>query len=185
MDFVLGNYGMYEVAAWVQRETWGYESCLEFGCGRGAFIREALCPVKAGIEAFEPYVLDCRESQLNFVLDIEFIFGDMRNFESLISRNYDVAMFIDSLEHIKKEEAFDLVSRCKERFKKILIFIPLNERGAGNTSYYDDNPLQKHESDWDEDSLGRLGVTYTARRAFHKNLPEGFQDAAYCTWVAP
>ena len=166
---------------WIQRETWGYKSCVDFGSGLGAYTRSALCSEVVGIESFEPYVVRARLLPDNS--NVRFILGDMRDFESHLGKRFEVAMFIDSLEHLGKEDALSLIAKCKDHFDKILLFIPINENKAGNQDYYDDNPGQRHLSEWCDVELNRLGFSTKVIEGFHSHLPVGCQDAAMCYWT--
>ena len=168
------------VAAWVNRVSWGCESGLEFGCGFGVYTREMTCHVRAGIEAFEPYVIEARETPAN--AGIEFIHGDMRYFESFIIREYDLALFVDSLEHIAKADGLFLIERCKEHFKKIAVFVPI---GPHEQEPCDGNEMQRHISTWNAEDLAALGFKYMVDPVFHHNNPEDKQAAAFAEWVRP
>lgn len=172
--------GTYAVGSWIQRETWGYVSALEFGCGVGVYTREIMCSVRAGIDGFEPYIIEARETPAN--VGIEFILGDMRRFEMLVTRDYQVALFIDSLEHLTKEDATYLIDRCKTRFDKILLFIPI---GDFSQEPCEGNELQRHLSIWDESDLEEMQMRFWIKSDLHYTNPIDRQAAAFATWVKP
>lgn len=179
----LGRYGSPFLQAYIQRETWGFDSCLEFGFGVGAYTNSVLCPTIHGIELFASYYEEAKQREE--LKGVEFFLGDMRRFDEITSRDYDVALFIDTLEHITKEDALDLLGRCQKRFKKIILFIPIGEEFQGNQDWYDDNPAQKHLSTWNLDELTSMGFAGTYNATFHSHLPTGYQGAAFLTWVRP
>lgn len=176
----LHRVGTYAVASWVQKETWGYKSALEFGCGVGVYTREMLCPIRAGIDAFEPYIIEARETPANE--GIEFIFGDMRRFESITPQDYNIAMFVDSLEHISKPDALDLIDRCKQRCDKIMLFLPI---GDHDQEPCDGNEMQRHLSTWNEDDLEEMDMRFWIKSDFHHENPIDRQAAAFATWLRP
>ena len=144
-DRTLSHVGTWEVAVWVQRETFGFKSVLDFGSGLGAYTRVALCDVRDGIEAYEPYVMEAKSDPAN--AGCRFFLGDMRGWSSIVDRDYDLAMFVDTLEHLPKADAFGLIEECKAKFSKILLYLPLGVHLQGPC---DGNELQSHLSYWNQ-----------------------------------
>lgn len=177
---VMHRAGTYAVSSWVQKETWGYMSGLEFGCGVGVYTREMTCKVRAGIDGFAPYIDEARSTPENE--GIEFILGDFRRFESIVQQEYQLAMFIDSLEHLTKEDATYLVDRCKQRFDKIVLFVPI---GDFSQEPCEGNELQRHLSVWDETDLEEMQMRFWIKSDFHYTSPIDRQAAAFATWVKP
>ena len=175
----LHRVGTEEVRQWVIKETRGYESGLEFGCGYGAYTRHILCPVKAGIDAFEPYITEARTMPENE--GVEFICGDMRRFERYATRDYALALFVDSLEHLTKTDAFDLIDKCKQSFSKIALFLPI---GDFTQDPCDGNEMQRHLSIWDENDLEAMQLSFWIKTDFHRDNPTDRQAAAFATWVS-
>jgi len=163
----LARKGSPELGSWVSEQTCGYESTLEFGCGLGSYTRFIASPVKDGIEAFGPYVVTAQADSDN--AGCRFYLGDMRRFYDLVDRQYDVALFIDSLEHLAKDEGADLLLRCQESFKKIAVMVPV---GPCVNEPCDGNDLQRHLSTWYAEDLIALG--------FVAKVDE--QLCAYATW---
>lgn len=166
----LARKGSPELGGWVEESTRGYESTLEFGSGLGAYTRFIGSGVKDGIEAFAPYVETSKLDPDNE--GCRFYLGDMREFESIIDRSYDVALFVDSLEHLVKEDGIDLLLRCQGPFKKIAVMVPV---GPLNNEPCDGNELQRHLSTWYAEDLVALG--------FVVRVDE--QTCAYSTWLKP
>jgi hypothetical protein len=136
-----------------------------------------MCPVKAGIDGFEPYIIEARETPAN--AGIEFILGDMRRFETLLTRDYQVAAFIDSLEHLTKDDATDLIGRCKHRFDKIILFIPI---GDFSQEPCEGNEMQRHLSIWDKGDLEDMEMNFRINPRWHHTNPPDRQAAAIATW---
>jgi hypothetical protein len=174
----LARKGTWEVESWVRRETYGYKSALDFGSGLGAYTRVILCEVKHGIEAFEPYVVKARSDPQN--AGCQFFLGDMRDYELFVDRpQYDVAMFIDTLEHLPKQDATDLIVKCQAQFKKILLFIPL---GPHDQEPCDDNELQRHLSFWGYDDIEELGFSGKKFLNPQEKRVAGELHIAFLTW---
>lgn len=173
----LNRNGTWEVGAWIQRETWGYKSLLDFGSGLGAYTRVSLCDVRDGIEAFEPYVIDSRNDPANH--GCRFFLGDMRDYELFVDRSYEVAMFIDTLEHIPKEDALALIDKCKTKFSKILLFLPL---GKQEQEPCDGNELQRHLSFWYEDDIEVMDFKGVKFFNPQEGRDADSQHSAFLTW---
>ena len=176
----LHRSGLSVINAWVNQQSLGYDSGIEFGCGVGAYTRAMLCHRRVGIDAFEPYIIEAVATPENHGID--FVCGDMRHFESLVSGPYDFALFIDSLEHIPKDDALELIVRCQRAFKKIALFIPI---GFHDNDPCDGNDMQRHLSTWDEVDLLDMGFYVNTSPYFHPEKPgkPGEQQAAaFAQW---
>jgi len=166
----LARKGSPELGGWVADQTAGYESTLEFGSGLGAYTRFIASPVKDGIEAFEPYVATARADPDN--KGCWFYLGDMLNFEEIVDLDYEVALFVDSLEHLEKDDGRELLLRCQDVFQKIAVMVPI---GPIENEPCDGNQLQRHLSTWYADDLISLG--------FDAIVDE--HSCAYATWCKP
>lgn len=138
---------------WISKETIGAKCVVEFGAG----FFEKLAHVRAsrliGIEAHRAFIdnavfHDCQKVEGNFL-----------NFEGLLSEeDMDVAMFIDSLEHVTREEAFDLIRRVQKKFRKIILFIPEGEHHSDHDPYgLGGDYWETHRSTWYESDIRELG----------------------------
>lgn len=108
---------------------------LDIGIGAGDYaplIKEAFPEVYLiGVDVWEEYKTD----QWN--LYDEIIIGDMRELDFPV---VDLTLFIDSLEHIEKEDAYKVLGKLKN---DALISIPINYIQPDNVDFYD-----KHRSEW-------------------------------------
>jgi hypothetical protein len=136
----------------LRENTTGAECVVEFGSMFFEQLRQTRAKRKIGIEVFEPYIHDA-----TFHTCIK-VHGDFREYDELISsEDMDVAMFIDSIEHVEKDEAVALLHRVQRDFKKILVFVPegVNEQTTDRTGY--GNSYQNHLSSWSAHDFAELG----------------------------
>lgn len=144
------------IDSWIREHTIDSECVVEFG----AMFFERLnavhenCKLRVGIEAHLPYIL-IAERFGNCIR----LHGDMREFESLLDPTYlDTAMFIDSLEHLSRENASDLIHRVMMRFRKILLFIPEGDHPQTKDVFLTGADYwQTHRSTWYKDDVIDLG----------------------------
>jgi hypothetical protein len=110
---------------------------------------------RIGIELWKPYI------ERSSVAGVEKIFGDMREFESLVpSDAMDCAIFVDSLEHLTDEDAADLMPRVMRRFNRVVLFIPNGDREQSKDVFgLGADSLQTHRSYWTPEKVSGLGFT--------------------------
>lgn len=148
------------LAWWILEQTKGFGSVVEFGCMFGDRL-EQVHPdvlVRVGIEAHEPYVSYKRTTSRARPGRI-IVHGDMREFEDLVPPGYrEVALFVDSLEHLTREDAFDLMGRVMAAFRKVVLFIPKGEHPqTADALKMGADDYQTHRSTWYESDLYELG----------------------------
>jgi hypothetical protein len=115
---------------------------------------------RIGIEAYAPYLMhsQCRGAACP---DRTMILADMREFDKYIPAVHrDVAVFVDSLEHLPRAEAFALMARVLATFRKVLLFVPEGDHpqttdgtGQGGDFY------QTHRSTWRDPDVHELGFS--------------------------
>lgn len=174
----LAATGESRVIQWVESVTEGVESVLEFGAGLFAYTKAARSPRRAGIEAFHPY---CKAASNDRDCDAIRIYEwDMLDFEKVVNEPYDMALFVDSLEHVEMHDALDLIERCQHQFKKIAVFVPMGEHSQEPC---DDNEMQRHLSTWYPADLAALGFEVTPDPDFHNQNPPDKQGAMFAVWT--
>lgn len=174
----LGRDGYSGLHQWVYNVTQGMRSVVEMGCGTGAYLRHASSPYKLGIDAFLPYIEEARVTPSN--QGIQFVCANMMDYRQHVTKECEMALFIDSLEHLSKDDAEVLLQGCKEDFLKIAIFIPI---GDHDQEPCDGNEMQRHLSHWDVDSLLAMGLEVEFHPNYHYTNPPGKQAAAFAVWV--
>lgn len=178
MSRTLSRVGTAEVAAWVRSVTQGHSSGLDFGCGLGAYTRHMACDIKDGIDSFAPYIEAARIDPEN--VGCAFVCGDMRRFDEIFMQPHSVALFVDSLEHIAKADAIDLLKRCQIRFDKIAMLVPI---GVHEQEPCDGNEAQRHLSTWYGEDLEALGFSAQVDPNFHTGNPPETAAAALAVWT--
>lgn len=173
---------MIPLDPWIQAETVGYRSVIDLGCRFGNRLHIVWIGVarRKGIEICKQY-LD-RGRQLGFIdgAIVQADHGDMRVADC---RGYEVAMLIDTLEHIEKQDGLDLIQRLKGEVLKILVFTPngFNEQTASAYEPEADE-YEVHRSGWTIPELEALGFSCKLDPEHHPHYPPG---AIFATWVKP
>lgn len=154
---------------------------LDLGCGTGApmkFINRHGKFFTTGVDAYYPYLTQCK---LEGIYDYLY-YCDIRRLP-FKERSFDIVLCLQTLEHIKKQEALAFLQQVEQlATKQIILDVPLGERPQGG---YDNNPFQEHKSSWYPVDLKKLGykirgydIGRTLRR-FTRSLPNGFKLTYY------
>lgn len=169
---------------WIFTSTKNCETVVEFGAGFFGKLTLVHPAVKRriGIEASQVYI-DASPDRPK----IEKIKGDMREFERLLPNYYsvyDCAMFIDSLEHLTRKNALDLMSRVMILFNRVILMIPegihIQESDATGHNQY---KLQKHRSIWYEKDIKAMGFKDIIIDAdFHKGKADKANGCIFAVW---
>ena len=164
---------------WMTQQTKGHKCVVEMGSMLFTRLAQVDPGVsrRIGIEIWEPYIENAKFH------DCEKIHGDMREFDTLLPEDArDCVMFIDTLEHLVKDEALDVLERCKARFQKILIFAPEGKCvQEEDVTGYGAHEAQTHRSSWTKAELEHLDFEVIEDPDYHGALG----GALFATWVAP
>lgn len=131
------------------------KTLLDIGCGAGRVglvIKRHRKIFLTGCDSFAPYLDICEESKSHDKLTL----CDIRElpFEN---KSFDVVLCKEVIEHLKKNEAFELIKKMEDISKrKVIITTPV---GKYEQHEYDNNPYQKHNSTWEPSELKKLGFT--------------------------
>lgn len=159
---------------WIASETEGRSHTVDFGCGTGTYMGCCRSSRVTGIELFGPYVEEARDEGHDVV------HGDMLLFDQLLhSTEVDVAMFIDTIEHLEKGDGVELLKRCMKFFHKIIVFAP---HGDCPQEECDNNPAQKHLSSWWPEDLEGLGFRTRVARGYHRDENGNMRHAIFSRW---
>jgi hypothetical protein len=145
---------MVALGKWISESTAGCSCVVEFGAGffdKLAHVNPAV--EKIGIEIWPTY-LDKAKFQ-----GAKKILGDFRNYEDYIDvSKMDCALFVDSLEHIVREEALELMERVKKSFNKVVLMIPEGSHPQEKdlTGHGAHDP-QTHRSSWEVCDIEAMG----------------------------
>ncbi len=171
---------------WIERNSEGCDCFVDFGAGEFRRLNAVKCPVRVGIEIYEPYIKRSRGNEGTI-----HILGDMREFEKLLKPEYmDCAMMYDTLEHLTKDDGFDLLRRMQKHFKKIMVKVPEGDFPQGGESEKygddDDNEWQEHKSQWYAEDLDELGFDVTFDKDYFSDPPPGAgKGCLFGVWKRP
>ena len=142
------------IARWIGRNSHDKLVGVEFGAGRFNYTQQLKTRARIGVEIFEPYVRDFN------VLGVRKVAGDMRQYRNLGLPEFDVALIVDALEHIPKDEGLEFLECLREDCSRILLYVPEGNwpQESDPWGYY--NPHQSHQSEWSpEDFDDRWVIT--------------------------
>ena len=166
---------------WIFESTKDCEAVVEFGAGFFSRLKAVSDDVKykIGIEISEVYI----EQAVDFGgLKIQ---GDMREFESYIADDLrDCAMFIDSLEHLTRKDAFNLVLRVQKHFNRIILMVPEGDHPQlSDVTGNGQHEFQKHRSTWHVKDIEKMGFQKIRVDAdFHKGVIGKADGCIFATW---
>lgn len=130
------------------------ETIVDVGAGSATYpklLRYELAPLFykfIAIEIWEPYV---EMFQLHKHYE-KIIIGDASKLKELPDGH--CIIFGDVLEHMEKADALDLIKRAIQKYKHVVISIPLGVTGFGKEHY--GNKYELHISTWEFDEINKL-----------------------------
>jgi SAM-dependent methyltransferase len=135
---------------YLKREIDKDDTVLDLGCGYSSPLQHCDIAFSMGVELFDPYLDESRKKAIHN----EYVRADIREVD-FKPKSFDVVIALDVLEHLAKDDGFELIHKMEAwARKKIIIFAP---NGYLWQDDYDDNPLQRHLSDWYADELKKIG----------------------------
>ncbi len=142
------------------RELEDCHSILDLGCGRNSPLR-FLPPghYTVGVEMFRPYL----EQSKGRGLHADYVLGDVRTVE-FAPRSFDCVLVCDVLEHLSKEEGYELLRKIERTARKKTVVFTTN--GFVGQEEYDENELQRHLSGWTAGSLRERGYRVSGINGF-------------------
>ena len=143
----------FKSSSWIdylKKELSDCDTILDLGCGYNSSIQYCNVPFSVGVELFEPYLQESKKKGIHN----QYIKADVRKVE-LKPKSFDAVVLLDVLEHLTKEEGYELIRKMeKYARKKIIIFTP---NGLVWQDGCDNNSLQEHKSGWGVEELEKLG----------------------------
>ena len=137
---------------WVEhlkKELSGCNTVLDLGCGYNSLIQYCNVPFSVGVELFEPYLEESKKKAIH----TGYIKADIREIE-FKPKSFDAAIAIEVLEHLTKQEGYELLRKMTRwAKKKVIIQTPNSYLWQDG---YDSNPLQEHKSGWNSVELKNL-----------------------------
>lgn len=133
------------LVALVQHSTVGFESVVDYGCGNMDYLA-TLTHIghRVGIDIVrqEPFMDE----------GAKFIEGDFRRLVGKYPLH--VALFLDTIEHVVKEEGLALLDQAKEAHRMVIVFTPKGFwDNAKAEAINPTNPHQKHLSGWEPEDF--------------------------------
>lgn len=165
------------LATWIREQTQGAKCVVDLGAGFFDKLRY-VPPMtkKIGIEVFPAY-LGYAQPGTRAVL------GDIREWWRFVAESErDVAMCIDTIEHMSKGDGITLLRTLKDSFRKVLVMTPEGyvEQAEDVTGY--ENQWQVHECGWTVQELNDEGFSVEVIENFHPHLQRG---AIFAVWERP
>lgn len=153
--------------------TWGARVIVDLGFGPGDMLANAYPQArKIGLDIYPDAVSNASP-------DIEAHRMDMRSWwEAVGDSECDVAMLIDTLEHVNKADGEALLRSLQRSFNKILIFTP---SGFVAQAAHSGNSYQEHLSGWTKEELENFGFEVVELPMFHS----GKYGALLAIWLRP
>ena len=148
---------------------------VDFGCGKNDGpisnqVRGIKCSCLISVDAWPANIFTVRGSQFK-AEQHDIIQGTVQDvLRNLIKDGLklDIALCLDIVEHMPKEEARRWVMELDEVFDNILIWIPLGPAKMDHDWWGDSNhELQSHKSEWQAEELNSLGYTVEVFPDFH------------------
>lgn len=132
---------------WLIRERLNFKRVLDIGAGVGTYAIMGRFPEQywAAVEVFEPYV-----EMFNLQNKYNDVFvEDIRTAELL--EDYNLIIAADMLEHMKKDEAKDVIDKLLPHCQQLLVCFPLihHDQHAGAEG----NDYESHIDHWDAEEM--------------------------------
>ena len=139
-----------DLVKYLRKELFNCDTVLDLGCGYNSPIQHLNVPFSVGVEKFEPYLKESKEKGIHN----QYIKADITKIE-FRPKSFDAVLCIEVLEHLTKEEGYELIKKMETwARKKIIITTP---NGYIYQDEYDNNPFQEHKSGWTVEELKNLG----------------------------
>lgn len=135
---------------YLKKELSDCSTVLDLGCGFNSPIQYCKVPFSVGVELHDPYFEESKKKGIHN----QYIKEDIRKVE-FKPKSFDAIFCSEVLEHLTKEDGYELIKKMKNWAKKKIIITTPN--GYLWQDGYDNNPLQEHKSGWSVEELEKLG----------------------------
>lgn len=135
---------------YLQREIGRDDTVLDLACGYNSPLQYCDIAFSVGVELFTPYLEESKKKGIHN----EYIEADIKEVY-FKPKSFDVVLAIEVLEHLAKDEGYELIQKMEAWARKKVILKTPNSYLHQDT--YDDNPLQRHLSGWSADELKKMG----------------------------
>jgi SAM-dependent methyltransferase len=135
---------------YLRKQIFSHETVLDLGCGCSSPLQYCSFYHSTGVDAHVPYLTASKQNAIHN----EYITGDIRNIE-FQPKSFDVVIAFAVLEHLPKEEGYEMIKKMEKwARKKVIINTP---NGYVEQEEYDNNIFQEHHSGWTADDFKQLG----------------------------
>ena len=122
-------------------DTDGFDLVVEYGCASGEYVGQCRVKERWGVDIMLPG---------EKLRDVTYVDSDMRTASALVPDG-GVAILIDSIEHLPKEDGLVLLEALKEKHKRLIVYTPEGywKQNEQAQEAIRSNPYQEHLSGWD------------------------------------
>jgi SAM-dependent methyltransferase len=135
---------------YLKREIDRDDTVLDLGCGYNSPLQYCDITFSVGVELFAPYLEESRKKAIHN----EYVEADIREVD-FKPKSFDVVLAIEVLEHLAKDEGYELIQKMEAWARKKVIVKTPNSYLHQDT--YDDNTLQSHLSGWTVNEFKKMG----------------------------
>ncbi len=129
---------------------------LDLGCGCGNPFKGIKFPLLVGLDIFK--------KKFNMPEYDVVIFDNSNKINELfLDKSFDIVTGIDFIEHLKKEEGFEIMKKAEKiARKKVIFFTPRkwseNKQAVEDPEYWShNNPANYHQSLWNDEDFIKQG----------------------------
>lgn len=128
----------------IEKEVHGYKTLLDVGCGTNSPVQSFNKRIRCvGVDAFQPSIETSKSKKIH---DEYHLLNVMDINKQFASEKFDVVTALDLIEHLTKEDGFQLMDKMEAIAKhKIIIYTPNGFVPQGDR---EKNPWQVHLSGW-------------------------------------
>lgn len=127
------------------------ESVLDLGCGPSSPLQySGNIKYSVGVEAFGPYIEESKERNIHN----KYIEKKIEEVD-FPEKSFDAVILLEVLEHLPEDIGYAMLQKAEKWAKKKVVVSTPN--GFLSQRERDGNPLQKHLSGWDKNTMGKLG----------------------------
>lgn len=154
MDRLKAGYAPYGLQSVLKKTLRSSSSVLEIGCGTGSALKHMKARhMIIGLDCYEPAI----QEHFSAVGYNSYVVADMRSMP-FPDRAFDAVVCLDVIEHVPREEGFELLRKMEVLARKTVVVYTPNGFVEQAASV---NPWQRHVSGWTIDDFKSRGyATY-------------------------
>ena len=180
----LGQYTFQEATNLLHKIKPNPRKVVDLGAGKrdspvSEQIKKLRCEHLVSVEAFEAYLPHLlhggNSAKTHDVVHAHIVHSNYKVPEC------DVVLMIDVIEHLKKEDALELLEYLKTKANQIVLFTPEGDT-IGYSSGDMGNVLQEHLSAWTPESLEALGFEVEVFEDFHTHVKDYPIGVIWAIW---